>query len=223
MLSSFFMIEPRSCGYASSISRTKSDTSTAELWLGSPMKSISTGTTDAAESGNWIAAEWIALISIARYSEFLSPSSPCVLAISFLSTCITSTMFLGTSKSVMMSRVFLRMSRLGLLSTRMISMIISCSTFGCCRLSSCSRSSTMSLMLLSDCEASSCVYEFAAARMAVADDESATSAEAHSYTTALDCELKSVRMHLMYLDFSYGLERTTFRMSSRMTSCRMSP
>ena len=35
-------------------------------------------------------------------------------------------------------------------------------------MSSCSRSSTMSLMLLSDCDESSCVYEVAAARMAAA-------------------------------------------------------
>ena len=44
---------------------------------------------------------------------------------------------------------------------------------------SCSRSSTMSLMLLSDCEASSCVYEVAAALIAVCEEERATSAEAH--------------------------------------------
>ena len=59
-------------------------------------------------------------------------------------------------------------------------MIISWSTLGWSDLSSCNRSSTMSLMLLSLCDERSWVYEVAAARMAVADDESATSAEAHS-------------------------------------------
>eukprot|EP00962_Isochrysis_galbana_P016332 scaffold4663_cov104-Isochrysis_galbana.AAC.9 len=134
---------------------------------------------------------------MARYSVFFSPSSPCVFCTSFLSTCITSPMFLGTIRSSMISSVFFRMSRLAEPSARMMSMIISCSTLECWRLRSCRRSRTISLMLLSDCDDSSCTYELAAARMAVAELERATRTDAHSYTTALDSELKSVRMHRM--------------------------
>jgi hypothetical protein len=141
---------------------------------------MSTGTTVLAVSGNLIAAEWIVEMSMPLYSAFFSPSSPCVFCTSFLSTCMTSPMLLGTTSESVMSSVFLRMSRLALLSPRMMSMIMPCSTLGCCLRRSCSRSSTMSLMLLSDCDERSCVYEVAAALIAVCDDESATSAEAHS-------------------------------------------
>ena len=66
------------------------------------------------------------------------------------------------------------------------------------------------------------MYEFAAARIAVTEDESAIMADAHSYTTAVDDELNSVRMQRMYFDLSFGLVRTTLRMSSRTTSCSVS-
>ena len=44
---------------------------------------------------------------------------------------------------------------------------------------------------------------------AVADVERAMSTDAHSYVTAGDGELNSVRMQRMYFDFSFGFERTT--------------
>ena len=90
-----------------------------------------------------------------------------------------------------------------------MSMISSVTTFGCCFLRSCSLSSTMSLMLLSDCEESSCVYDEAAALTAVLEEESAMSTAAHSYCTAALGLLKRVSMQRMYLLFSSGLERTT--------------
>ena len=54
----------------------------------------------------------MAVMSIARYSEFFSPSSPVVFEISFLSTCITSPMVEGETRSSVISSVFFRMSRL---------------------------------------------------------------------------------------------------------------
>mmetsp|Transcript_32711 Transcript_32711/g.73902 ORF Transcript_32711/g.73902 Transcript_32711/m.73902 type:complete len:301 (-) Transcript_32711:909-1811(-) len=149
LISNLAMIVSRKWGCVSTISRTKSTTSTAEVWLESPRKSISTGTTALAESGNLIAAPWMAVMSIARYSEFLSPSSPWVFCTSFLRSCITSPMLLGAIRSSVMSRVFWRMSRLSEERARRMSITISCSTFGCCLLRSCNRSSTISLMLLS--------------------------------------------------------------------------
>ena len=78
-----------------------------------------------------------------------------------------------------MLSAFCRMSRLAEESARRMSITISCSTLGCCLLRSCNLSSTMSLMLLSDWEESNCVYDVAAARMAVAEEDRATSADAH--------------------------------------------
>ena len=121
-----------------------------------------------------------------------------------------------------MSSVFFRMSRLADAKARRMSIMSSVTTFGCCFFRSCNRSSTMSLMLLSLCDARSCVYEVAAALIAVLLEERAMRTDAHSYVTAGEGELKRVSMQRMYFDLSKGLERTTLRMSSRTISWRLS-
>mmetsp|Transcript_17507 Transcript_17507/g.54418 ORF Transcript_17507/g.54418 Transcript_17507/m.54418 type:complete len:268 (+) Transcript_17507:174-977(+) len=185
--SAFATTDGRSCACTSMISRTKSATSTADAWCASARNSIRTGTTVCATSGNLTAHAWIAPISSSLYSAersaFASSSEPAGAferETSFLSACTTSPMLRGVIKSRVMSRHFLRMSRFGLESARMMSMTISCITLGCRPLSSCSLSSTMSFTLWSDSADKSCAYDPAAARMAVGEAVSAVSVEEHS-------------------------------------------
>mmetsp|Transcript_10832 Transcript_10832/g.28115 ORF Transcript_10832/g.28115 Transcript_10832/m.28115 type:complete len:426 (-) Transcript_10832:892-2169(-) len=147
------MTDGRSCACTSTISRTKRATSSALDWCWSERKSISTGTTVSATSGNLTAHAWIAWMSSSLYSaEPAAVDSSSELferETSFFSACTTSPMFRGVMRSSVMSRHFLRMSRLGLANARITSITISCSTRGCFTLSSCRRSSTMSLTLWS--------------------------------------------------------------------------
>mmetsp|Transcript_5376 Transcript_5376/g.14489 ORF Transcript_5376/g.14489 Transcript_5376/m.14489 type:complete len:329 (+) Transcript_5376:1408-2394(+) len=148
-------IEGRSFALVSTISRTKKMTSSALAVLASPRKSISRCTTLLATSGNLSAQLWMACTSICRYSPPFSKSLFCVFTTSFFRTMTTSSMLREVMRSMEMSSVFLRMSMFGLVRARKISINMSCMTSRCLFLSSCRRSSTMSLTLLSLCETSS--------------------------------------------------------------------
>mmetsp|Transcript_7931 Transcript_7931/g.25930 ORF Transcript_7931/g.25930 Transcript_7931/m.25930 type:complete len:441 (+) Transcript_7931:1462-2784(+) len=207
-------------GYCSTMARTKTTTSVAPSL---PRKSMSTCTTLPATSGNLRAQAWMLWMSMARYSLPFSRSESRVRTTSRFSTATTSSMLRGETRSMAMLSVLLQISTSGEASARRMSMRISVRTRTWRFRISAKRSSTMSLMLLSDCEHSRLVYVVAAARTAVGAEDSDTKVHAASYETAAEGDPKSWNRKRTNRDFCAASLRHTLRVNSRTSSANPSP
>mmetsp|Transcript_9797 Transcript_9797/g.24868 ORF Transcript_9797/g.24868 Transcript_9797/m.24868 type:complete len:217 (+) Transcript_9797:2278-2928(+) len=170
-------IPERNGSYCSTIARTNIMTSIAPSTL---RNSIRVCTMVLVTSGNFIAQACTEWMSIARYSPPFSKSDSFVRKISRLRTCMTSSMFLGDTRSIAICNVRLQMSIFGDVNALIRSIRTSVRVRASRSLISANRSRTINLTLLSDCDVSKVVYVMAAALTAVGDVDRPTSVHAAS-------------------------------------------